>query len=98
MTSFSVVFFNGGLLMVVSGVWALVSYRKHFLNALLSLEFIMLGLFWLLSCVFSSVGVESYFLFFFLTLAACEGALGLSLLVSVVRTHGNDYFNSFSIL
>nr|BBB16280.1 NADH dehydrogenase subunit 4L [Pagurus minutus] len=69
--------------MVFSGLWSFVSYRKHLLNTLLSLEFIMLGIF---------------FLLFFLTLAACEGALGLSLLVSIVRSHGNDYFNSFSTL
>lgn len=34
----------------------------------------------------------------FLTLTACEGALGLSLLVSLVRTHGGDSFNSLNAL
>jgi NADH-ubiquinone oxidoreductase chain 4L len=33
-----------------------------------------------------------------LTLTACEGALGLSLLVSLVRTHGGDNFNSLNAL
>jgi NADH-ubiquinone oxidoreductase chain 4L len=35
---------------------------------------------------------------FFLTFRVCEGALGITVLVSLIRTHGNDYFNSFSIL
>nr|BBB16306.1 NADH dehydrogenase subunit 4L [Pagurus sp. D20M] len=84
--------------MVFSGLWSFVSYRKHLLNTLLSLEFIMLGIFFFMNSCVSSMGSEIYFVLFFLTLAACEGALGLSLLVSIVRSHGNDYFNSFMVL
>nr|YP_010160617.1 NADH dehydrogenase subunit 4L [Pagurus similis]YP_010576151.1 NADH dehydrogenase subunit 4L [Pagurus ochotensis]BBB16227.1 NADH dehydrogenase subunit 4L [Pagurus filholi]BBB16267.1 NADH dehydrogenase subunit 4L [Pagurus japonicus]QRH18047.1 NADH dehydrogenase subunit 4L [Pagurus similis]UZN43436.1 NADH dehydrogenase subunit 4L [Pagurus ochotensis] len=84
--------------MVFSGLWSFVSYRKHLLNTLLSLEFIMLGIFFFMNNCISEIGSEVYFVLFFLTLAACEGALGLSLLVSIVRSHGNDYFNSFSTL
>lgn len=46
----------------------------------------------------SNVGGDLYFSLFFMTLAACEGALGLALLVSIVRTHGNDNFRSFRVL
>nr|YP_009379195.1 NADH dehydrogenase subunit 4L [Kiwa tyleri]ARQ27018.1 NADH dehydrogenase subunit 4L [Kiwa tyleri] len=84
--------------MVFSGVWSFISYRKHLLNMLLSLEFIMLGIFFFMSSQISNTGSEIYFVLFFLTLIVCEGAMGLSLLVSIVRTHGNDYFNSFSSL
>ena len=45
-----------------------------------------------------NVGGDLYFRLFFLTLAACEGALGLALLVSIVRTHGNDNFRRFRVL
>lgn len=31
-----------------------------------------------------------WFVLYFLTIAACEGALGLSILVSMVRRYGND--------
>nr|AJF48482.1 NADH dehydrogenase subunit 4L [Sweltsa longistyla] len=41
---------------------------------------------------------ELFFSMAFLTFSVCEGALGLSILVSMIRTHGNDYFQSFSIL
>nr|YP_009671903.1 NADH dehydrogenase subunit 4L [Laomedia healyi]QCX31763.1 NADH dehydrogenase subunit 4L [Laomedia healyi] len=87
-----------GSFMSFCGIWSFVSYREHLLNTLLSLEFLMLGIFWLIGVHFSLVGCEAYFLLFFLALVACEGSLGLSLLVSVVRTHGNDQFNSFSVL
>nr|QCX31800.1 NADH dehydrogenase subunit 4L [Upogebia affinis] len=86
------------ILMIFCGLWSFCLYRKHLLNMLLSLEFIMLGIFWMMSMGICFMGGEVYFVLFFLTLAACEGALGLSLLVSVVRTHGDDCFNSFSIL
>nr|ASS30724.1 NADH dehydrogenase subunit 4L [Pylocheles mortensenii] len=86
------------MLMIFSGVWMFVAGRKHLLNTLLSLEFLMLGIFFLMSSNISNIGNELYFILFFLTLAACEGALGLSLLVSLVRSHGNDYFNSFNSL
>nr|YP_010988748.1 NADH dehydrogenase subunit 4L [Anaspides driesseni]WOR81105.1 NADH dehydrogenase subunit 4L [Anaspides driesseni]WOR81118.1 NADH dehydrogenase subunit 4L [Anaspides driesseni] len=91
-------FFLIPLFMCVSGFMMFVSKRKHLLNTLLSLEFIMLGIFWLLSMSLVKIGYDVYFVLFFLTFAACEGALGLSLLVSIVRTHGNDCFSNFSIL
>nr|UXP34364.1 NADH dehydrogenase subunit 4L [Cambaroides dauricus] len=86
------------LVMLFCGLLSFVSNRKHLLNTLLSLEFIMLGVFWIMSLNISGVGMEIYTVLFFLTLGVCEGALGLSLLISVVRSHGNDYFSSFNLL
>jgi len=37
-------------------------------------------------------------LFIFLTLIACEGALGLAILVSIVRAAGTDNLNSLNFL
>nr|QFQ01297.1 NADH dehydrogenase subunit 4L [Plesionika sindoi] len=86
------------LVSVFCGLLAFVSKRKHLLNTLLSLEFIMLSIFWFMSSLIVNLGGDCYFLLFFLTLAACEGALGLALLVSIVRSHGNDNFSSLSVL
>nr|AEX32638.1 NADH dehydrogenase subunit 4L [Alvinocaris longirostris] len=80
------------------GLLAFVGGRKHLLNTLLSLEYIMLSIFWFMVVMLVNLGGDSYFFLFFFTFAACEGALGLALLVSVVRTHGNDNFSSFSVL
>nr|YP_010352980.1 NADH dehydrogenase subunit 4L [Tropostreptus austerus]UOF70463.1 NADH dehydrogenase subunit 4L [Tropostreptus austerus] len=82
----------------ISGFLSFVSVRKHILNMLLSLEFIMLGLIVGLINVFMGVEPESYFILYFLTFAACEGALGLSVVVALIRTHGSDFFYSFNIL
>nr|YP_010952874.1 NADH dehydrogenase subunit 4L [Quadrella coronata]WMQ53294.1 NADH dehydrogenase subunit 4L [Quadrella coronata] len=86
------------LWMMMCGLWGFMSFYKHLLNALLSLEFMMLSVFWMMSMQLVGVGSEIYFSLFFLTLAACEGALGLSLLVIAVRSHGNDRFMSFNLL
>nr|YP_009406923.1 NADH dehydrogenase subunit 4L [Typhlatya pearsei]ASA39446.1 NADH dehydrogenase subunit 4L [Typhlatya pearsei] len=90
--------FMFSLFMFICGLVSFVGMRKHLLSTLLSLEYIMLSIFWLMSVSVANLGEDSYFILFFLTLAACEGALGLALLVSVVRTHGSDNFSSFSIL
>lgn len=80
------------------GIWSFVSKRKHLLSTLISLEFIVLGLFFYIFFVFIINYYDLSFLIYFLTFGVCEGALGLSILVSIIRTHGNDYFNTFNIL
>nr|QZH43604.1 NADH dehydrogenase subunit 4L [Coboldia fuscipes] len=85
-------------LMYFIGLWIFSSNRKHLLITLLSLEFIVLVLFYALFIFLNIMNYESVFSMMFLTFSVCEGALGLSILVSLIRTHGNDYFQSFSVL
>nr|YP_010693109.1 NADH dehydrogenase subunit 4L [Dacus humeralis]AAX31513.1 NADH dehydrogenase subunit 4L [Dacus demmerezi]WCB98290.1 NADH dehydrogenase subunit 4L [Dacus humeralis] len=80
------------------GVFVFVSNRKHLLSMLLSLEYIVLNLFFLLFIFLNLMDYSSFFSMMFLTFSVCEGALGLSILVSMIRTHGNDYFQSFNVL
>lgn len=80
------------------GVTSFVIARKHLLSRLLRLEFIVLSLFFILVIFLNIINFEIYFRIIFLTFRVCEGALGIAILVSLIRTHGNDYFNSFSIL
>jgi NADH-ubiquinone oxidoreductase chain 4L len=39
-----------------------------------------------------------FFVVYFLVFSVCEGSLGLSVLDSIIRSHGNDYFQSYSVL
>lgn len=80
------------------GILVFISNQKHLLSILLSLEFIILSLFTSIIFFFNLFIFERYFSIIFLVFSVCEGALGLSILVSLVRTHGNDYFQSFNIL
>lgn len=70
---------------------------KHLLLILLSLEFIVLSLYLNIYIYILRLGNEFYFLMVFLSIRVCEGALGLSILVSLIRTHGNDYFKSMRV-
>jgi len=72
--------------------------RKHLLTILLRIEFVILILFLFIYIYLLNFNFELYFVLFFLTIRVCERALGLSLLVSIIRSYGNDYFTSFNIL
>nr|YP_010891697.1 NADH dehydrogenase subunit 4L [Rhynchocinetes brucei]WJM99852.1 NADH dehydrogenase subunit 4L [Rhynchocinetes brucei] len=82
----------------VCGLYSFMSLRKHLLSTLISLEFIMLITFWMLTSSLSSVGLDVFFVLYFISFVACEGALGLSLLVSIVRSQGNEMMSSFNFL
>nr|AFK30668.1 NADH dehydrogenase subunit 4L [Drosophila albomicans] len=86
------------MILFILSLFCFVSNRKHLLSMLLSLEFIVLILFFMLFIYLNLMNYENYFSMMFLTFSVCEGALGLSILVSMIRTHGNDYFQSFSIM
>nr|WHN78741.1 NADH dehydrogenase subunit 4L [Panzeria anthophila] len=85
-------------ILFIMGMFIFVSNRKHLLSMLLSLEYIVLSLFLLLFIYLNMMNYELFFSMMFLVFSVCEGALGLSILVSMIRTHGNDYFQSFNIL
>nr|UCC45944.1 NADH dehydrogenase subunit 4L [Chrysocoris stollii] len=80
------------------GVIAFCSFRSHLLLVLLSLEFMVLSVFYLMILMMMTFGYELYFSLIFLVFSVCEGALGLSILVKMVRSQGNDYIMSMSVL
>nr|YP_009500788.1 NADH dehydrogenase subunit 4L [Popillia japonica]AXA13800.1 NADH dehydrogenase subunit 4L [Popillia japonica] len=86
------------VIMYFTGLVSFCIKRKHLLLMLLSLEYIILGLYFNLYLFLMYFNFEFYFGMVFLTMSVCEGALGLSLLVSMMRTHGNDYFQTFNVL
>nr|YP_010022243.1 NADH dehydrogenase subunit 4L [Neurigona zhejiangensis]QOL12433.1 NADH dehydrogenase subunit 4L [Neurigona zhejiangensis] len=92
------IYFFPYIYMFIIGLIVFVMDRKHLLSMLLSLEMIVLSLFIFLIVFLNFMGYQEFFSMVFLTFSVCEGALGLSILVSMIRTHGNDYFQTFSIL
>nr|YP_009441808.1 NADH dehydrogenase subunit 4L [Eucinetus haemorrhoidalis]AOY39392.1 NADH dehydrogenase subunit 4L [Eucinetus haemorrhoidalis] len=71
--------------------------RKHLLLMLLSLEFIILFVYYMLFIYLKIFNYEYFFSMIFLTFSVCESALGLSILISLIRTHGNDNFFSLNL-
>lgn len=81
-----------------SGLFVFCSIRKHLLLTLLSLEYLVLCvyIFIIIFCIRFLGNI--YLILIFLTFSVCEGVLGLSILVSIIRRYGNDHINSLFIL
>lgn len=75
-----------------------VSKHKHLLIVLLRLEFIVLRIFFFFIICLIILEYNIYILVVFLVFSVCEGVLGLSILVSIIRTHGNDYFQRYNLI
>nr|YP_009537892.1 NADH dehydrogenase subunit 4L [Limenitis camilla]AYN60609.1 NADH dehydrogenase subunit 4L [Limenitis camilla] len=86
------------IIMFMFGNMIFVSKHKHLLIVLMSLEFMVLSIFFLMLLYLMMIKYSLYMLMVFLVFSVCEGALGLSILVSMIRTHGNDYFQSFNLI
>nr|YP_010284001.1 NADH dehydrogenase subunit 4L [Conopomorpha sinensis]UIF93866.1 NADH dehydrogenase subunit 4L [Conopomorpha sinensis] len=85
-------------IMYLIGNMIFVSKYKYLLIVLLSLEFLTLSIFFFFLIILNFYFYEMYLLMVFLVFSVCEGALGLSILVSLIRMYGNDYFSSFNLL
>nr|YP_009532688.1 NADH dehydrogenase subunit 4L [Somena scintillans]AYA73189.1 NADH dehydrogenase subunit 4L [Somena scintillans] len=86
------------IFMYFVGNYIFIFKQKHLLIILLSLEFIVLSIFFFFVLMLNFIDYNLYMLMVFLVFSVCEGALGLSILISMIRTHGNDYFQSFNLL
>nr|AML25817.1 NADH dehydrogenase subunit 4L [Scolytinae sp. BMNH 1274288] len=88
--SFIVLFFSGMISYILS--------NKHFLLMLISLESMVLSIYMLMFFYFTQFGSESFVNMIYLSMSVCEGALGLTLLVVLIRTHGMDMISVFDNL
>nr|ASM91589.1 NADH dehydrogenase subunit 4L [Stenopsocus immaculatus] len=85
------------VIMFLIGIYSFYMKSNHLLNMLLSLEYFSLMIFVAMFCLIW-VSTEKYILVYFLTFCVCEGAFGLSILVSMIRSVGNDYLQSLMFL
>nr|ACE01603.1 NADH dehydrogenase subunit 4L [Canis lupus familiaris]AEG24473.1 NADH dehydrogenase subunit 4L [Canis lupus familiaris] len=95
----SMVYINIFLAFILSLVGMLV-YRSHLMSSLLCLEGMMLSLFVMMSVTIlnNHLTLASMMPIVLLVFAACEAALGLSLLVMVSNTYGTDYVQNLNLL
>nr|QXP43572.1 NADH dehydrogenase subunit 4L [Xenopsylla cheopis] len=86
------------LMMMMIGFLKFCMNWMNLLLSLLILEYKILLLFLLLYLCMMMYEYENYFCNIYIVYTVCEGVLGLCILVSMIRTHGNDYFMSFNML
>nr|QWS05452.1 NADH dehydrogenase subunit 4L [Cromna sinensis] len=89
---------NMSLLVFFSGILSLILVRKHFLLSLLSLEFLMISIYFYLYFFFLYFLFDFYFIIIYLIFGVCEGVLGLSLIVYLVRKSSLDYLDSLTLV
>nr|YP_010583009.1 NADH dehydrogenase subunit 4L [Yangisunda tiani]UGN61455.1 NADH dehydrogenase subunit 4L [Yangisunda tiani] len=80
--------------MFFMGLFCLILIRKHILLCLISLEFVVLSLLLVILLFCINFDYSFYLYLFMMTFYVCEGVLGLSLIVYMIRCHGNDYLMS----
>uniref|UniRef100_A0A8C3W5E3 NADH-ubiquinone oxidoreductase chain 4L n=1 Tax=Catagonus wagneri TaxID=51154 RepID=A0A8C3W5E3_9CETA len=78
----------------------LLMYRSHLMSSLLCLEGIILALFIISTLIILNTHftLANIIPIILLVCAACEAALGLSLLVIVSNTYGTDYVQNLNLL
>nr|YP_006883584.1 NADH dehydrogenase subunit 4L [Equus hemionus kulan]AFQ41566.1 NADH dehydrogenase subunit 4L [Equus hemionus kulan] len=78
----------------------LLMYRSHLMSSLLCLEGMMLSLFVMATMMVLNTHftLASMMPIILLVFAACEAALGLSLLVMVSNTYGVDHVQNLNLL
>nr|YP_010455603.1 NADH dehydrogenase subunit 4L [Lonchophylla concava]UUA63260.1 NADH dehydrogenase subunit 4L [Lonchophylla concava]UUA63416.1 NADH dehydrogenase subunit 4L [Lonchophylla concava] len=78
----------------------LLMYRSHMMSSLLCLEGMMLSLFVMMTVTIlnTHLTLASMLPIILLVFAACEAALGLSLLVMVSTTYGTDHVQNLNLL
>nr|QZZ18369.1 NADH dehydrogenase subunit 4L [Yangisunda tiani] len=76
------------------GVLCLILIRKHILLCLISLELIVLSLLLVILVFCMKFNYSFYFYLVMMTFYVCEGVMGLSVIVYMIRCHGNDYLMS----
>nr|UFX54124.1 NADH dehydrogenase subunit 4L [Cryptotis parvus]UFX54189.1 NADH dehydrogenase subunit 4L [Cryptotis parvus] len=88
------------ILAFIVALLGLLMYRSHLMSSLLCLEGMMLTLFIMgtIMVLNSHFTLASMLPIILLVFAACEAAVGLSLLVMVSNTYGVDYVQNLNLL
>nr|YP_008578474.1 NADH dehydrogenase subunit 4L [Sturnira tildae]CDF66090.1 ND4L [Sturnira tildae] len=88
------------LLAFTISLMGLLMYRSHMMSSLLCLEGMMLSLFVMMTVTIlnTHMTLASMLPIILLVFAACEAALGLSLLVMVSTIYGMDYVQNLNLL
>lgn len=86
-----------GIFIYLIGLFVLLFQWKHILNILLSFEILILGIIFSFLLSWGLFRNDYRIIIVVVVFGVCEARLGLSLLVSLIRVHGNDYVRSLSL-
>nr|YP_009245636.1 NADH dehydrogenase subunit 4L [Oligolophus tienmushanensis]AIG60117.1 NADH dehydrogenase subunit 4L [Oligolophus tienmushanensis] len=84
--------------MFMGGLICMVLSHYHLLVMVLSLEFLMLSIYYSLSLSMGGGMNNCLLMMLYLFVVVCEGSLGMGLLVSLVKGFGADLFGLLNLL
>lgn len=82
----------------IGGLLCIILSQYHLLVMVLSLEFLILSIYFSLSLRIGGGINNCLLMILYLFVVVCEGSLGLGLLVSLVRGYGADLFGLLNLL
>ena len=86
-----------GFFIYISGFLVLLFQWKHILNILLRFEILTLGIVFSFLLTWGVYRSDCSIVIVIIVFGVCEARLGLSLLVRIIRVHGNDYVSSLNL-
>lgn len=72
--------------------------KTHIINNLIIIEFASVLLIVLILKILNIIVIEIHLRFYFIVLIITERIAGLSILITTIRTHGNDFLKSSIVL
>ena len=72
--------------------------KTHVINRLIIIEYLSLIVIVSITLFIKLINLENYNILYFMILLITESVIGLSILISIIRTHGNDFIKSSTVL
>nr|ARJ63879.1 NADH dehydrogenase subunit 4L [Bemisia emiliae] len=71
--------------------------KTHIINSLIIIEYITLMVLVLMTLLIKIMNLENHNILYFIILLVTESVVGLSILIGMIRTHGNDFMKSSAV-
>nr|ALR69323.1 NADH dehydrogenase subunit 4L [Bemisia tabaci] len=72
--------------------------KTHVINSLIIIEYLTLMVLVSMTLLIKIMNLENHNILYFMILLVTESVVGLSILISMIRTHGNDFMKSSAVL
>nr|YP_010564711.1 NADH dehydrogenase subunit 4L [Nymphon australe]UZA61088.1 NADH dehydrogenase subunit 4L [Nymphon australe] len=76
--------------------YAFLSIRSNLLIMVISLELMVLMVYWSMTLILSMDSMDYFLSLYFLSVTVCDSAVALTLLINIVRLHGSDKIKMIS--
>nr|YP_009328040.1 NADH dehydrogenase subunit 4L [Trachelus tabidus]APC92683.1 NADH dehydrogenase subunit 4L [Trachelus tabidus] len=86
------------LILLMMTLMIFMKFNKHILLILMSLEFFVIMMFYVWFSYFSLLDMNQFMSLYYLIFSVNESVLGLTIMIIVMRSEGNDYLSSLSVL